>query len=169
MSAVSSSSLKSLNDQIGKVRKEEKELRFWTFDRFDALNLGMLLGKELRGSIRPAAVLIIDPALPELPVFAWSMDGKEESHYGWAVRKIQTVLQTGISSWQAKLLNEADGRYEDVRDSEKSALAAGAFPIRNPDGDLLAIVGISGLKEPDDHPLLVRALGKLYENQKICS
>ncbi|MBQ3971534.1 MAG: heme-binding protein [Selenomonadaceae bacterium] len=68
------------------IEHQEQVLVFDAFDNHDALLLGMRLAEQVKESERPVAIRIY---LGDVLVFQYTMQGKEEWHYGWAEKKCQ--------------------------------------------------------------------------------
>lgn len=88
------------------------------------------------------------------------MEGKEKSHLRWTERKHHTVCATGHSTMYARILVKClddrsvfDGAPDDV------TVGTGGFPLVV-GGELVGSICVSGLVDPGDHLLIVRALAE---------
>ena len=140
------------------IEQQEKLLIFEAFGNYDALLLGTRLANQVKESERPVAIRIY---LGDILVFQYTMQGKEEWHYGWAEKKCQMVKATGHSSYYVMLQHEIAGIWQEFEGDETKAFACGGFPIQVKDRGMTGIVAISGLKDPQDHIEVVKALSHL--------
>lgn len=139
------------------LAKQEEEIRFERFGNYDALKIGTLIAEKVKASERPVAIRIY---LDDIVVFQYTMKGKEEWHYGWATRKYEMVKATGHSSMYATLQNKFLGKWKEFEKDETKAFACGGFPIRLKNGDMVGVVSISGLVDPQDHEVIVSVLSE---------
>ena len=139
------------------LAKQEEEIRFERFENYDALKIGTLIAEKVKASARPVAIRIY---LDDIVVFQYTMKGKEEWHYGWATRKYEMVKATGHSSMSAMLQNKFLGQWKEFETDETKAFACGGFPIRLKNGDMVEVVSISGLVDPQDHEVVVSVLSE---------
>lgn len=144
------------------IEQQEKLLVFDAFGNHDALLLGMRLAEQVKESERPVAIRIY---LGDILVFQYTMQGKEEWHYGWAEKKCQMVKATRHSSYYVMLRHEAEGMWQEFEGDENKAFACGGFPIQVKDKGMTGIVAISGLKDPQDHVEVVKALSQILEKE----
>lgn len=139
------------------LENQEKVFALNSLSNWDLLEIGYGLAKEVKDGSQPVAIQIYKG---DIPVFSWTMEGKELSHYGWIKKKLNLARKVNQSSFQAKIrqhyLKDRNELYNDLQ----YAFGAGAFPIRNENGKVLAWIGISGLAEPADHFLIVSFLEK---------
>lgn len=140
------------------IEEQEKLLVFNAFGNHDALLLGTRLAEQVKESERPVAIRIY---LGDILVFQYTMQGKEEWHYGWAEKKCQLVKATGRSSYYVMLQHETEGKWQAFEGDETKAFACGGFPIKVEDKGMIGVVAISGLVDPQDHIEVVRALSHI--------
>ena len=145
------------------IDAQEKLICFDDFNNHDALKLGVLIAEKVKHSARPVAIRIY---LEDILVFQYTMRGKEEWHYGWAERKYQMVKATRRSSFYAMLANKFSGKWQEFSADESKAFACGAFPIKLKTGEILGVVSISGLVDPQDHEVVISALSE-YSGVKV--
>ena len=140
------------------IEHQEQVLVFDAFDNHDALLLGMRLAEQVKESERPVAIRIY---LGDVLVFQYTMQGKEEWHYGWAEKKCQMVKATGHSSYYVMLQHEASGMWQEFEKDETKAFACGGFPIQVEGRGMVGVVAISGLVDPHDHIEVIRVLSHM--------
>lgn len=140
------------------IEEQEKRLVFDNFGNHDALRLGVRLAEQVKESERPVAIRIY---LGDILVFQYTMQGKEEWHYGWAEKKCQVVKAAGHSSFYVMLKHESEGAWQEFECDETKAFACGGFPIQVKGKGMVGAVAISGLKDPQDHIEVVNALSHL--------
>lgn len=89
-------------------------------------------------------------------IFQYIGNSGGERNIGFAQRKMAAVRATGFSSLYSLALLADNPQLLDL---ESTLPVAGAFPIRVA-GEMVAILGISGLHHGNDHRLLMVALSK---------
>lgn len=136
---------------------QEKTFQVSSLSNWDCLEIGNALAKEVKNSTRPVAIIIYKE---DILVFSYTMKGKEKSHYEWIIKKLKLARRANMSSFQAKIRLHYLHEFEKLQKDERYAFGAGAFPIRNPEGKVLAWIGVSGLQEPEDHFLIINTLEK---------
>ena len=123
------------------IEQQEKILVFDKFDNHDALILGTKIAENLNDSEKPVAVCIW---LNDIPIFKYTMQGKELWHYNWAERKYRMVRATGHSSFYVMLKHELMGDFKEYENDEDKAFACGGFPIQINGKGIVGVVSISG-------------------------
>ena len=102
-------------------------------------------------------------------MFEWASDDKAPRNQVFAEGKRQASLACGHASLWAYVAHELDGRCQDLYDRgtidkmgspDFTCPVAGALPIRDQVGTLLATLCVSGLHEGRDHELAVRTLAE---------
>lgn len=144
-------------DILNIARAQERALGFKRFSREDALEIGCLIARMGQDSERPIAVRVYHRGVV---AFQYVMEGREVSHLEWTQRKYETVMRTGASTMSARICVRC---LDDplMRDDETGRLTigSGGFPIWV-GSELVGAVCVSGLIEPRDHAIVVRAIGK---------
>ena len=154
----------NIREQLDKLLEQEKTLVFERFENADALELGYTLAKRLENSDRPIAIVI---RIGEHTVFQYTMKGKEDSHYGWANRKANLVEAIGHSSYYGTLAHQYLGEYNEYEtDEERFAFAIGGFPLNVKEHGRIGVIGLSGLKDPQDHIEVVTAIKTIITEQE---
>lgn len=146
---------------LEKVIAQEKLLTVDSFTRKDAMNLGLKciqLGKEAYQS--DVAVQIF---MDGCTVFSCFMGTTGLKNEWWISVKHNTIVKTGVSSLRAHL-ERVMGKipFEDwCFDDMNYILCGGGFPIKNKEGDILAIAIVSAMKHEENHQLVVDALADM--------
>ena len=144
-------------EQLLKILEEqEKDLVFESFTNTDALKLGTILANAIDAYPVPLTTRIF---IGDVIVYQYTMAGNEESRFGWTYRKYQLVRATGHSSMHGKVRNQFLGELADLA-AERAVygFGCGAFPITVKGEGIIGAVTVSGLPDPDDHPIVVHAI-----------
>lgn len=156
-------------DALRALEVQEGALRWHgEFTSSDALELGNAVARLSREYDRGVTVRVVRE--PDgLAMFEWAADDKAPRNQEFAQGKRRASLACGHSSLWADVAHEVDGSFQDLVDRstpdkfgtpEFACPVAGAFPIRDERGTLLATLCVSGLHEGLDHELAVRALAE---------
>ena len=141
------------------LEQQERDLVFDRFDRHDALRLGTLLAETIIGYDQPLTVRVF---IGDIIAYQYAMAGDEESRFGWTWRKYQLVKATGHASMHAKVRMQLLGELSGLAaQPEVYGFGCGAFPITVKGQGIIGAVAVSGLPDPDDHPIVVHALETL--------
>lgn len=147
------------------LEQQEKDLVFDSFDRRDALRLGTMLAETISTYSQPLTVRVF---IGDIIVYQYAMAGDEESRFGWTYRKYQLVKATGHASMHAKVrLLLLDELTDLASQPEVYGFGCGAFPIAVRDQGIIGAVAVSGLPDPDDHPIVVHALEALLGRKTV--
>ncbi len=148
------------------LMKQEEELQFPRFDSELAWRLGSWVVTKARKEKLPIAV---DITVGSRCLFHWSSNGGEVDNERWIERKSRSVMRFGHSSLflGRRLMDEgvsaAEKHYVDEKDY---AFAGGSFPIRVRGTGLIGTMAVSGLRQEDDHDLVVQALSWILRKQQ---
>ncbi len=156
-------------DALRTIEAQEAALRWkGSFTSADALRLGCVAARLARGFDRGVTVRVVRE--PDgLVMFEWASDDKAPRNQVFAEGKRQASLAVGHASLWAFVAHELDGSCQDLFDrgtpermgeADFACPVAGALPIRDREGRLLATLCVSGLHEGRDHELAVRALAQ---------
>lgn len=141
------------------LERQEADLVFDRFDRRDALRLGTLLAETISKYAQPLTVRVF---IGDIIAYQYAMEGDEETRFGWTWRKNQLVKATGHASMHAKVRMQLLGELQDLAaQPEVYGFGCGAFPIAVQGQGIIGAVAVSGLPDPDDHPIVVHALENL--------
>lgn len=155
-----------LEQDLECIARQERELRWTSFNEEDAWQLGSTL-RELSVERQLAIVIDIRRFVPHvgnnagIPLFYAALPGTAADNAEWARRKANLVARLGRSSYAIGLSLQA----RNTTLEQKYALPAvdyvshgGAFPIVLAGTGVIGSVTVSGLPQRDDHELVVEAL-----------
>lgn len=145
--------------------QQEHELLFNRFDSEVAWKIGSWVVDKARKEGLPIAV---DITVAGRCLFHWSSNGAAVDNEKWIERKSRSVMRFGHSSYYLgrRLAHEnvtaAEKHYVDEADY---AFHGGSFPILLRGSGLIGTMAVSGLKQEDDHDLVVQALSRALRKQ----
>ncbi|WP_422479675.1 heme-degrading domain-containing protein [Pleomorphochaeta sp. DL1XJH-081] len=154
-----------MEEMLGILLQQEKELHFNRFDSEVAWKIGSWVVQKARKEGLPIAV---DISVGARCLFHWSSNGAEVDNEKWIERKSRSVMRFGHSSYYLgrRLVHEnvsaAEKHYVDEADY---AFHGGSFPIFLRGTGLIGTMAVSGLKQEDDHDLVVQALSRALRKQ----
>lgn len=150
-----------------KLTEEENELQFSGFSNDTALKIGNIIirkGKERKINI----AIEIDKG--NQVIFHYSFDGTTPDNDDWLKRKINIVKRFHRSSYYVKLKLESKGDTLESKyglKKEEYAAFAGAFPIIIKNTGVIGVISVSGLKQEDDHNLVVESLREYLIKEEL--
>ncbi|MBE3050327.1 heme-binding protein [Candidatus Bathyarchaeota archaeon] len=157
------------NVQLASLAAEGDSFTFDAFTATDASNLGLLLYARLASEPRPALISIT--LANGVTVFQMATGpGVQPDNEVWVQRKRRSVLRWGCSTWSLNLKFAGD---EDVfaakfgmgrEQAGAYAIHGGGVPIRvrGVEG-VVAVVVVSGLKQHEDHGVIVDVVKENWE------
>lgn len=154
------------NELLKILEKQETDLVFDSFNNEDAIKLGLLLKDVTKDSDTPLSMRVfIDDSI----VYEYSMAGGDpERRLGWTFRKNNLIRKTNHSSMHGKVkalyLDELLDLYND---KETYGFGCGGFPITLKEKGIIGACCISGLPDPLDHFLVVKALEEMLNIETI--
>ena len=147
------------------LEQQEKDLVFDNFTNQDALKLGIILTEVCKDTPSPLSMRVF---LDDVIVFQYTMEGDSNRRFGWTLRKYNLIKKTGHSSMHGKVralyLNELQDLY---LDKDTYGFGCGGFPITVKGKGIVGAVAVSGLPDPLDHFLVVKALEKMLNINTI--
>lgn len=147
------------------LEQQENDLIFDSFDRKDALRLGTMLAETISSFDQPLTVRVF---IGDIIAYQYAMEGDEESRFSWTYRKYQLVKATGHASMHAKVRMLLLGELKDLAaQPDVYGFGCGAFPIRVKGKGIIGAVAVSGLPDPDDHPIVVHAMEKMLDRKTV--
>jgi uncharacterized protein (UPF0303 family) len=152
-------------DLLERVKAEEEQLRFGSFDHADAWWLGerlVSLGRERRHPI--AVVVTFGPQR----VFHAGLPGSSADNDAWVDRKVRSVEHFGTASLAVGASFRVRGRdfgRQSGLNPRRYSEYGGGFPLRVGDC-IIGVVAVSGLPQTDDHALVVEVLRELWSAQE---
>ncbi|KAK3321823.1 hypothetical protein B0H66DRAFT_181370 [Apodospora peruviana] len=156
------------------IKKESDCLTFRAFTTTDAWNLGQLLHERLSplaiGKGTPAVISISLANSNQILFQCVTGPGTSPDNQTWVDRKRNSVLRWGCSTWYLHCKYEGDeekfrrkfGMSEEQ--SGRYAIHGGGVPIRvhGVEG-IVAVVVVSGLKQWEDHGVIMEAVREGWE------
>lgn len=145
-------------DWVEIIGEQEQLLRYESFSRKDALELGLRIIRlaEENGWGNAAIRILEDNAT----VFAYKMPGTSEENDWWMSRKLAVARRSGTSSLRAYVEAESGLReafWEERADNYASC--GGCFPVLMADGSApFAYVLVSGMAHYHDHQIIADAM-----------
>jgi uncharacterized protein (UPF0303 family) len=158
--------------QLADILALEQSLTLPHFTADDAFSIGMHIRERLRElSQQPAVVNVTLANSNNLVFHAWSRSGVLPDNDQWLARKRKTVLRWGVSSWY--MGNKLGGKEDVFRDkymlgeaAGEYAIHGGAVPVRVKGVEgVIAVIVVSGLKQDEDHMVVVEALQHFLQTQ----
>lgn len=152
------------------ISEQEKTLRYESFSRETALELGLKIIElaKSKGWGNAAVRIVEDNAT----IFAYKMPGTSEENDWWMSRKLAVARRAGCSSLGAYVEAESGLRkpfWEDRPDNYASC--GGCFPVLMADGSApFAYVLVSGMAHYHDHQIIADAMAWQLQKQiaSIC-
>ncbi|MFE1784410.1 heme-degrading domain-containing protein [Streptomyces sp. NPDC059506] len=148
---------------LAELEEQERRLVLSRFTHDDAWRLGSLLVDTARGRGLPVAVAIRRGA--QL-LFHHALEGTSAENDAWLERKHRVVERYAASSYLVGRRFVARGTtFEESSRLDPGAYAAhgGAFPLRIHRVGVVGSVAVSGLRQADDHALVVEALEQFLD------
>ena len=151
--------MKNIKGLLETLEQQEQELVFDSFTNSDALKLGTILAGKIEQYEEPLTVRIF---IGDVIVYQYTKAGDEEFRFGWTYRKYQLVKKTGHSSMHSRIRAQFLGEFADLTaQPEVYGFGCGAFPITVKGKGIIGAATVSGLPDPDDHPIVVHAIEEL--------
>ncbi|KIW98678.1 uncharacterized protein Z519_00339 [Cladophialophora bantiana CBS 173.52] len=155
---------------LSEIAKQEESLILPHFTADDALEIGLSIRNRLRALSTLAAVVSISLANSSNLLFhAVSRPGIQPDNDIWVSRKRKTVSRWGVSTWfmhnKFKGDEEAFSRkYMLGAEAGSYAIHGGGVPVRVKGVEgIVGVVVVSGLKQDQDHMIVIEALGEFLE------
>ncbi|KIV95367.1 hypothetical protein PV10_03032 [Exophiala mesophila] len=152
------------------IARQEEALILPHFNADDALEIGLALRNRLRALSQLSAVVNISLANSNNLLFhAVSRPGVQPDNDIWVARKRKTVLRWGVSTWfmHNKLHGDEDAfkkKYMLGESAGEYAIHGGGVPVRvhGVEG-IVGVIVVSGLKQHEDHQVVVEGLEEYIE------
>ncbi len=140
------------------LTQQEQELQFTAFSSDTALTLGLkLIDLAKAGDKRITINITVNGKV----LFHHAMQGASADQADWIRRKNNVVARFGRCSFYVGIDHKHRGVvFEDIKylDPRDHAANGGAFPITLKDSGIIGTVTVSGLRQAEDHALVVQAL-----------
>jgi uncharacterized protein (UPF0303 family) len=140
------------------LTQQEKELQFTAFNSDTALALGLKLVELAKAGSK---IITINITINGKVLFHHAMQGASADQAEWIRRKNNVVARFGRCSFYVGIDHKQRGVvFEDIKhlDPKDYAPYGGAFPITLKDTGIIGTVTVSGLRQAEDHALVVEAL-----------
>ncbi|KAG9313313.1 hypothetical protein JVU11DRAFT_5617 [Chiua virens] len=148
-----------------------------TFDSDVAWELGTLIRTHCRTHhTRPVVVYIAHTNSSQLLFFATSRPGTLPDNMHWVKRKEAVVLRWGMSTLRMRVKMETEqpgtavqaalkDKFE-MQDPSVYGCHGGGFPVRVKGVEgVVGVIVVSGLKQEDDHAVIVNAIREYLEKK----
>ncbi|KAL2127838.1 hypothetical protein VTI74DRAFT_10100 [Chaetomium olivicolor] len=161
---------------VSAIEAQEKASQLPYWDASVAFQLGCALRTRLLGFDRPAVVHVSTVSTPAHLLFhSVTHSGTALDNDFWVSRKRNAVIRWGASTW--RLHNQFEGDEEKFKAKfglgEKAveyAIHGGGVPIYVKNVDTpVAVVVVSGLKQWDDHMVVIEELAKVCKSLEASS
>lgn len=152
-----------LEDKLALVEKQEELFCFEAFTCEDAWELGKLLVSDAMD--KDLKIVISIRAMSGRTLFHYALEGTNLNNESWIDRKFRTVQNFEVSTLRFKLQMQKRGATLADRglDPIKYVLSGGGFPIFVEGVGCVGAVMVSGLKDTEDHDVIVRALARYLD------
>ncbi len=140
------------------LTQQEKELQFTAFSSETALTLGLKIVELAKARDKAITVNI---TINGKVLFHHAMQGASADQADWIRRKNNVVTRFGRCSFYIGIDHKHRGVvFEDIKYLPPVDYAAngGAFPITIKDTGIIGTVTVSGLRQAEDHALVIEAL-----------
>jgi uncharacterized protein (UPF0303 family) len=148
----------TIDQDIEKIKLQEKRLQFERFDSTVAWAIGSALKAEAE---KRGVSVAIDITVAGHPLFSYAMPGTSPDNLDWIRRKRNVVMRYHRSSYAIGLRHEkAQTTLQGRSGLEISDYAphGGCFPILLVGTGCVGTITVSGLPQRDDHELVVAVL-----------
>ena len=150
-----------LQEELARVREQERVLRYTRFDHASAWELGT----RLRAAAEARKVSItIEVRLLRETIFFCAMPGTTPENSDWARRKRNTVELLQKSSYAVGLSLKHEGLTLEQKmglPARDHASHGGSFPIRVDGVGCVGAVTVSGLPQREDHELVAAVIADM--------
>ena len=143
------------------LEEQEELLAMESFESSDALAFGNAIAEAALDYDRPVAIRI-DRTSDGLTLFQYMMDEKTAANLKYMDGKKQSVLDSGHSSAWVYVKTQMDDELAEWKNDGVHLISGGAFPIYV-NGEIAAVIQVSGLHEGKDHELIIQGLSAAAE------
>jgi len=148
------------------LEDEEKRLSFDCFNAHEACRIGCKIMKTSEEDYGDGVSVQIIRLKDNVTCFQYVADSKGDRNLQFAAGKKNACIRYGHSSFYAFVKEIVDNNTKDLFPSMEMIQAAGAYPVFV-DGNMEAVIAVSGLSNGDDHRLIVKALSELLGKEYI--
>lgn len=152
-------------ENVAELLEMERTLRFDSFDSLAAFSLGEII-VQLSSKYQEGLCVSIIRESDQLVIFQYVSDSCSKRNIDFAMKKRNTVLLTGHCSLWALVQEVVDKNVAVVFEEGSECLpVGGSFPIYVGE-NIVATISISGLKNGQDHQIIVDAVST-YLNKQV--
>ncbi|MES2349525.1 MAG: heme-degrading domain-containing protein [Pseudomonadota bacterium] len=140
------------------LAQQEKELQFAAFDSDTALALGL---KVIELARQQGKAITVNITVNSKVLFHHAMQGASADQADWIRRKNNVVARFGRCSFYIGIDHKHRGvAFDEIKylDPVDYAANGGAFPIAIKDTGIIGTVTVSGMRQAEDHAMVVEAL-----------
>jgi uncharacterized protein (UPF0303 family) len=155
-------------EQLESISKIDSSLIFEHFTAADAWELGSALRNRLLPILTPVVIDISLANQNQILFHTCTHSGVMPDNDSWVARKRKTVLRWGVSTWYMHCKFDGDevafkDKYGLGNSGGEYAIHGGGVPIRVTGVEgVVAVVVVSGLKQHEDHGVIVEVIRELY-------
>ncbi|GAC74030.1 hypothetical protein PANT_9c00417 [Moesziomyces antarcticus T-34] len=167
MSVVTADQQEILRQQIADIERQEASCVLPELTNDTAFELGSLIRSQFLESFNPSqdGIVISISLFSGHTLFSCAVGNPRKvaaDNWDWVARKANTVRRFGLSSYLVGRTRLLKGKDLDGLGPEYAA-HGGGFPIRikGMTAGPVGVIVVSGLKQEDDHDLIIRAIHKL--------
>ncbi|KAK5080420.1 hypothetical protein LTR70_008852 [Exophiala xenobiotica] len=171
---MSATPLREAPKDLASIQAQTDALILSHFTADDAFSIGTDLRQRIR-TLYPAVPAVINIASTNsdnLLFHCTTGQGVQPDNDVWVSRKRATVKRWGVSSWY--MHHKMGGREDNFREkymlgdrAGEYAIHGGGVPVQVRGVEsIVAVVVVSGLKQHEDHQVVVEALEELMQSQR---
>jgi uncharacterized protein (UPF0303 family) len=155
-----------MDDILKQLLQEEQELQFMSFNEAIAWQIGChLVDRALKDDLS----VTVDITRGDHQLFHASLCGTWSDNDEWVKRKVRLVYRFGHSSFYIRQLLKSKGKsIVEAYLVSKSEYAShgGCFPVIVKDTGVIGTITVSGLRQEEDHKLVVQAIRDYLAQEK---
>ena len=154
------------------IESVEESLVLSTFTADDIWEIGTALRTRLLAFPTPAVVNITLANSNQLIFHTATRSGTQADNDSWVARKRATVLRFGKSTWYQHIKNQGNEdafakKYVLGETAGNYAIHGGGWPVRVKGVEgVVGVIVVSGLKQEEDHQVIVEVLKDIVKKQK---
>ncbi len=154
-------------DTLEQLAQEELQFELKTFDAKTALSIGNYVASL---ALHSQSSIGIEIYANQRVLFQFLNDACAPDHINWLRRKRNTVLQFQHSTKYVQCLLKNEIQLLSTKfgyDIKDYAIHQGGFPIRIQGVGVIGAISISGLSQPEDHALAMKALQHVIHKESL--
>jgi uncharacterized protein (UPF0303 family) len=144
--------------KLEELELEHKELQFNDFTFSAAKEIGLFLIKKAEEEQKS---ITVDVTVGKQQIFHCALKGTSEENDRWIIRKNRVVDRFQRSSYSVGILLKSQNKsIEEVYglSADEYAPYGGSYPIMVKDKGFIGTITISGLRQHEDHEMVVEAI-----------